>query len=36
MTGLEPASVQSEKFWTMNGLEKRFQEFDDKWMEGEY
>ena len=35
-TGYPAASVQSEKHWTMNGVVKRFQEFDDKWMEGVY
>merc|ERR1719469_1808236 len=36
MTGLQAASIQSEKYWAMNGAIKRFQEFNDKWLDGEY
>ena len=34
-TGYQGQAVQSEKYWTMNGIVKRFQYFADEWLEGE-
>ena len=36
ITGDAGQGVQSEKYWTMNGIVDRFQEFATNWENGEY